>query len=164
MPGHSSPDEPRWKAGYQTWGTENEFITVIRPVLLSHLSRLHPFPPLHKTSCLKQLLWQCITPVIKGLFGKQTAHPSSATSLLHTATKERTENSLPLGHTEDGFCWPSSSWHSLLAGGGGLQRSGCEMTQLSSLITVTGKVANTEGRKGKHRPPCARVYPVHNWK
>lgn len=30
----------------------------------------------------------------KGLLAKQTAHPPSAASLVHTATKERTENSL----------------------------------------------------------------------
>lgn len=38
------------------------------------------------------------------------------------------------------------------------------MTQLGSLITVTGKVANIEGRERKHRPPCAAGYPVHHFK
>lgn len=78
----------------------------------------------------------------KGLLAKQTAHPPSAASHAHTATKERTENSL-LQVTQkidsaDHVACDTLHWLGVLGVGCGNRRS----TTVFINHCHTGKVAN----------------------
>ena len=103
----------------------------------------------------------------KGLLAKQTAHPPSAASRVHTATKERTENSL-LQVTQkidsaDHVARGTFYWLGVQRGGGGcgLRRG----TTVCSLITVAGKVANRrQERETQTTMFCGLSCPVLNVK
>lgn len=87
----------------------------------------------------------------KGLLAKQTAHPPSAASLVHTATKERTENSL-LQVTQKIDSADQVARGTLSIGWGMQGVGGCvdvewDMVQQCSLITVAEKVANRRQEK-----------------
>lgn len=98
----------------------------------------------------------------KGLLSKQTAHPLSTASPVHTATKERTENSLlqvtrTIDSADQVACGTLHWW--------GLQRDGCGMTQPSSLITVAGKVASRRVERETKTNMCRGLFcPVLNVK
>lgn len=105
----------------QTSGTENEFITVIRPVLLCHLSpRLYLYPTPSSSPgprVLNSYNGDALLLVIKACLESRPPTPSSANLPSAHGHKGMDRKQPSLGHTEDGFCWPSSLWRSHSAGG-----------------------------------------------
>lgn len=90
----------------------------------------------------------------KGLLAKQTAHPPSAASHVHTATKERTENSL-LQVTQkidsaDQVASDTVHWLGVLGVGCGKRHGTTVFINHCHREKVVNRM---KGREGKHRPP-----------